>query len=65
MDLKNIQPLEDFDWNAIGKKKTNYSKDEEEKLNQAYEKTFNQINLFLSIILTSCNLTSRSSPGSA
>ena len=43
MDLKNIQPLEDFDWNAIGKKKTNYSKDEEEKLNQAYEKTFNQI----------------------
>ena len=43
MDLKNIKPLEDFDWNAIGKKKTNYSKDEEEKLNQAYEKTFNQI----------------------
>ena len=43
MDLKNIQPLEDFDWNAIGKKKTNYSKDEEERLNQAYEKTFNQI----------------------
>ena len=43
MDLKNIQPLQDFDWNAIGKKKTNYSKDEEEKLNQAYEKTFNQI----------------------
>ena len=43
MDLKNIQPLQDFDWNAIGKKKTNYSKDEEDRLNQAYEKTFNQI----------------------
>lgn len=43
MDLKNIKPLEDFDWSAIGKKKTNYSKDEEAKLNEAYEKTFNQI----------------------
>jgi small subunit ribosomal protein S1 len=43
MDLKNIQPLEDFDWNAIGKKKTKYSAEEEAKLNEAYEKTFNQI----------------------
>ena len=43
MDLKNIQPLEDFDWNAIGKKKSKYSAEEEAKLNEAYEKTFNQI----------------------
>jgi small subunit ribosomal protein S1 len=43
MDLKNIQPLEDFDWNAIGKKKNKYSAEEEAKLNEAYEKTFNQI----------------------
>ena len=43
MDLKNIKPLEDFNWDAIGKKTSRYSQEEETKLNEAYEKTFNQI----------------------
>ena len=43
MDLKSIKPLEDFNWDAIGKKTTRYSQEEETKLNEAYEKTFNQI----------------------
>ena len=43
MDLKNIKPLEDFDWSAIGKKTTLYSEAEQAKLDEAYAKTFNQI----------------------
>ena len=43
MDLKNIKPLEDFDWNSIGKKTTLYSEVEQAKLDEAYAKTFNQI----------------------
>ena len=43
MDLKNIKPLDDFNWDAIGKKSTRYSQEEESKLNDAYEKTFNKI----------------------
>ncbi len=43
MDLKNIKPLEDFDWNSIGKKTTRYSEAEQVKLDEAYAKTFNQI----------------------
>ena len=43
MDLKNIKPLEDFDWNSIGKKTTIYSESEQAKLEEAYAKTFNQI----------------------
>ncbi|MBO7226168.1 MAG: 30S ribosomal protein S1 [Bacteroidales bacterium] len=43
MDLKNIKPLEDFDWNSIGKKTTLYSEAEQTKLEEAYAKTFNQI----------------------
>ena len=43
MDLKNIKPLEDFDWNSIGKKTTLYSEAEQAKLDEAYAKTFNQI----------------------
>ncbi len=42
MDLKNIQPLADFNWDEIGKNKNNYSKEDEAKLSEAYEKTFNQ-----------------------
>ena len=42
MDLKNIQPLADFNWDEIGKNKTNYSQEDEAKLSAAYEKTFNQ-----------------------
>ena len=43
MDLKNIKPLEDFDWNSIGKKANVYSEAEQSKLDEAYAKTFNQI----------------------
>ena len=43
MDLKNIKPLEDFDWNSIGKKTPLYSEAEQAKLDEAYAKTFNQI----------------------
>ncbi|MBR5784269.1 MAG: 30S ribosomal protein S1 [Bacteroidales bacterium] len=43
MDLKNIKPLDDFDWNSIGKKTTIYSESEQAKLEEAYAKTFNQI----------------------
>jgi small subunit ribosomal protein S1 len=42
-DLKDIQPLEDFDWSSVGKKKSVYSEDEREKLTQSYENTFNQL----------------------
>ena len=42
MDLKNIKPLEDFDWNSIGKKTNVYSEAEQSKLDEAYAKTFNQ-----------------------
>ncbi len=42
MDLKNIKPLEDFDWNSIGKKTNVYSEAEQSKFDEAYAKTFNQ-----------------------
>ncbi|MFA6201126.1 MAG: 30S ribosomal protein S1 [Bacteroidales bacterium] len=42
-DLKDIQPLEDFDWSLVGKKKSVYSEDEREKLTQSYENTFSQL----------------------
>ena len=42
MDLKNVQPLADFDWSAIDSKTEKTNKEEQEKLNAAYEKTFNQ-----------------------
>lgn len=40
-ETKDIQPLADFDWSAVGDK--SYSNDEKQKLEQAYDKTFNQI----------------------
>lgn len=42
-DLKDIQPLQDFDWSSIGKRKSVYNEDEREKLTEAYENTFNQL----------------------
>ena len=42
-DLKNVQPLADFDWDAIGNEHTAYATEEKEKLSEAYDKTFNQI----------------------
>ncbi len=35
--------LENFDWNAVGKKGEGYSKDEREKLDAAYEKTLKSV----------------------
>ncbi len=40
---KQIQPLEDFNWDLIGKKDESYSKDERAKLEDAYNNTFNLI----------------------
>ena len=42
MDYKNVQPLADFDWDALDDKKETVSKDVVEKQSEAYEKTFNQ-----------------------
>lgn len=42
-ELKDIMPLEDFDWSSIGKKKNVYSKDEQESLTEAYANTFSQL----------------------
>jgi len=42
-ELKDIMPLEDFDWSSIGKKKNVYSKSEQETLTEAYENTFSQL----------------------
>ena len=39
MDYKNVQPLADFDWNAIDKDER--SNDLSQKMNEAYEQTFN------------------------
>ena len=39
MDYKNVQPLADFDWNAIDKEERN--NDQSQKMNDAYEQTFN------------------------
>ncbi len=40
---KDIQPLQDFDWSSIGKKKSVYTEDERTKLTESYENTFNQL----------------------
>lgn len=42
-DLKNVQPLADFDWNAAEEEHARYAADEKEKMSEAYDKTFNQI----------------------
>ncbi len=39
MDYKNVQPIADFDWNAIDKEERN--NDQSQKMNDAYEQTFN------------------------
>lgn len=44
MDYKNVQPIADFDWNAIDEKAGKISKVESAEQNDAYEKTFNSIN---------------------
>lgn len=42
-DLKSVQPLADFDWNAAEEEHAKYAADEKEKMSEAYDKTFNQI----------------------
>ncbi|MDR2011053.1 MAG: 30S ribosomal protein S1 [Bacteroidales bacterium] len=37
---RNIQPLEDFNWDMIGKKDESYSKADREKLEEVYDNTF-------------------------
>lgn len=41
-DLKNIQPLQDFDWSSVDAKQS-YTKEDREKLQNAYDKTFGAI----------------------
>ncbi len=41
-ETKNIQPLQDFDWSTV-ETTQGYSKEDKEKLQQAYDKTFGQI----------------------
>ena len=41
-DLKNVQPLQDFDWATVDSKQQ-YSQEDREKLQQAYDKTFGTI----------------------
>ncbi len=38
-----LVPMEDFDWNALGKKDVIYSVEEQEKLENIYNETFNSI----------------------
>ncbi|MEE1225946.1 MAG: 30S ribosomal protein S1 [Bacteroidales bacterium] len=42
-DLKNVQPLADFDWNAVGEQEFNYSAEQNKEMTEAYDRTFNQI----------------------
>ncbi|MBQ2375639.1 MAG: 30S ribosomal protein S1 [Bacteroidales bacterium] len=42
-DLKNVQPLADFDWDAVGEQNFNYSAEQNQAMTEAYDKTFNQI----------------------
>mgnify|MGYP003300312673 FL=1 len=42
-DLKNIQPLADFDWDAVGEQEFNYSAEQNKEMTEAYDRTFNQI----------------------
>ncbi|MBQ0112275.1 MAG: 30S ribosomal protein S1 [Bacteroidales bacterium] len=42
-ETKNIQPLADFDWSSLGKTDEVYGKEEKERLESAYDKTFSQI----------------------
>ncbi|MDR0789542.1 MAG: 30S ribosomal protein S1 [Bacteroidales bacterium] len=43
-NLKDIRPLEDFDWSSLGKNAVNYSQDEQSKMSDAYDKSFNVLN---------------------
>jgi small subunit ribosomal protein S1 len=41
MDYKNVQPLADFDWNAVDEKAGKIKQQEASEKNDAYEKSFN------------------------
>jgi len=42
--FKDVKPLDDFDWDSIGKRKEMYSQGEKEKMEELYDKTLNSIN---------------------
>ena len=42
-DLKNVQPLADFDWDAVVSEQMVYAAEDKEKMSEAYDKTFNQV----------------------
>ena len=42
-DLKNVQPLADFDWDAVASEQMVYAAEDKEKMSEAYDKTFNQV----------------------
>ena len=43
MTTKNIQPIEDFNWDALGKKETEFDGTSREELEKKYGETFSQI----------------------
>ena len=43
MTTKNIQPIEDFNWDALGKKENNFDGVSREELEKKYGETFSQI----------------------
>src|SRR5574344_1432242 len=42
-DLKDVKPLQDFDWSSLGKKAEVYKDAEKQNLTQAYENTFTKL----------------------
>ena len=42
-DIKNVQPLADFDWDAVGSEQMVYAAEDKERMSEAYDKTFNQV----------------------
>ena len=42
MDYKNVQPLADFDWDAIDEKNEVKDQEQAKKMSEAYDETFNQ-----------------------
>jgi len=42
-ETPQVEQPEDFDWDSIGKKQDNYTKEEREKLEEFYNKTFNSV----------------------
>ncbi len=43
-NLKNVAPIEDFDWDAYAEGETTYNKENKQKLTESYDNTLNKIN---------------------